>query len=1429
MADAGGIPDPTDPATAPSGTVTPAVPAILPQTPVSRFPASPAYAGATTPVGGNLATSILQEMKAKYGLQDYVPQRLTPYTTAPLAPLGPDDPQYKPPGMGEGDPGADRFGGPVMGPQNLGEAIDWTLKPWSPGMLGGSMQRSLNQGFMGSLYGAAVSWYEMNKAIGTVVDPNYDPFKDGNIQAAGFGNQMSMFYGSQSAQQSQWLIEHIREQQRDAEWMNKSGPAAKTFGFLGGVLGDPSNLLPGDLGIKGAVLLNRIREGTLSGPLLRGLASKPALYGALIDGARSMGLQFAVGTAENALANQLDPTLPGDLSSDLVLPSVIAGSVGLLTGLRSRLAARKLALEVQDPTFLKPEGPPQSGFEGRPYGIRAAVEKIPEPLKEKAKDAAKDQAVEALDEGQPLPAKHPSNGGSFPAGSLATDYGPMRKAEHQASPATAGFHEPVVHSAEGGRGFIETSGGALPPSPPPGRKLRAGELAEQPAMDLAREFHEATGKRLADVEFRTGDPIAEARQMMEDARAGKSLEPEGTTYPAGPTGEGAHQPGSVGAQLSPESLAYQHSVLLAQGRLAPTGIGLEHLPLNPIARAFQGASVAAMRFASDIASTGGLITKANKEGIANLPPVETMYAMRWNKRLVDSLRYMQDQWSAYRTKVATGAGIDPKDVSIDGRSDWRRISEQVGTALKDRSAPGEQPLSYAQFRQRVAEALNKGDADEVSDAASPYVNAATRDQRASLYDYSKNRAVETGVFDEVHEKALYKAQSELRAVEKEADDIAKRSKREGWDATRTRQAEEALIARTEDAKFKLNQMQKKLDDLRDNGPMLNGTAPSYRPRLWDTGALISKEKEFFDRVVPWFQSAAGGSLDQTEAVRITKNIHELISHQNPIYDRGDMADIFNSVAGPGSAHARSFTIPDELVRNFLVNDAEVLARYHIQQMGRAIEFKERFGNLDGAEQIAEIEQDYRRQIIEANKGATEATPEAIRLTAQMKTAITDAQALRDKYYGTYGASPDPHRWDARTIRVAKQFNNLSLLGLSGLSALSDLIRPLMTGRTRRLLRSWPAQPDQRKPQLDPAHEQAGARARGQRHGTAAQRARQRHGRHRRRLRQPLEKFEHGLNQANAWMFVANGLNAVNQIDKEWAHRSIGGRVNNILLASAAEDLGGGGIRIPEADRARFAAAGIGEAEARRIGLQLKIHGVDFGNITMANTTAWRDDYARDVYRSAMNQFVNRTVPTPGIGDTPNWLSTPWGGLIGQYKAFGMGALVRGAYSGLQEGGNRFWYGAAAAVGFGILLNEVRSQLAYGKTTFDKPAPALIVDGIDRSGVLGWFNDVNKAIETLSGHRVGVKPMLGAQNPVTPTLPQVAGTLGGPTAGQAARVVSVANDLVSGHPTAQTMNNWRSLVPGNTLPYARPAFDAAFGSSSYRARPTALAAQGKATP
>ena len=112
----------------------------------------------------------------------------------------------------------------------------------------------------------------------------------------------------------------------------------------------------------------------------------------------------------------------------------------------------------------------------------------------------------------------------------------------------------------------------------------------------------------------------------------------------------AGQTGSVGAQLSPQSALYRREVLLAQGRMAPTGIGMENLPLDPVARTFQGLSVLAMQLVSDLVSTGGRLTVGNLAGriMGTRAPIEMLIEANWGKPVVDLVRSQHDAWHEYK-------------------------------------------------------------------------------------------------------------------------------------------------------------------------------------------------------------------------------------------------------------------------------------------------------------------------------------------------------------------------------------------------------------------------------------------------------------------------------------------------------------------------------------------------------------------------------------------------------------------------------------------------------------------------------------------------------------------------------------------------------------------------------------------------------------
>ena len=222
--------------------------------------------------------------------------------------------------------------------------------------------------------------------------------------------------------------------------------------------------------------------------------------------------------------------------------------------------------------------------------------------------------------------------------------------------------------------------------------------------------------------------------------------PEGTGPTSERTGVGLPpaQPGeqgSVGAALSPQSLVYQREVLLAQGRMAPTGIGMERWPLTPLHRLFMGELVEAMRAAGDLVATGGSITMGNKQGIGSAVPVETLIQSNWEHMALSAVRGMKDDWAESRHAAAAAAGANAgTPVDFSGRSDIRKLGAEVGDAIKRKFSRGEAGLSYNQFLQRVTEGLRNGDADRVADGSTPFVERAISRHRA-VYETTKARMI----------------------------------------------------------------------------------------------------------------------------------------------------------------------------------------------------------------------------------------------------------------------------------------------------------------------------------------------------------------------------------------------------------------------------------------------------------------------------------------------------------------------------------------------------------------------------------------------------------------------------------------------------------------------------------------------------------------
>ena len=99
-----------------------------------------------------------------------------------------------------------------------------------------------------------------------------------------------------------------------------------------------------------------------------------------------------------------------------------------------------------------------------------------------------------------------------------------------------------------------------------------------------------------------------------------------------------------------------------------------------------------------------------------------------------------------------------------------------------------------------------------------------------------------------------------------------------------------------------------------------------------------------------------------------------------------------------------------------------------------------------------------------------------------------------------------------------------------------------------------------------------------------------------------------------------------------------------------------------------------------------------------------------------------------------------------------------------------------------------------------------MNGIDRSGVLGIFMDVNNSIERLTNNSIGLRAAIGANRPYGTDSFDKAGAILGPSVGQLEKIYNISTDWVSGQHNHHTARNVRRLIPLNNIFYLDGIFD-----------------------
>lgn len=576
------------------------------------------------------------------------------------------------------------------------------------------------------------------------------------------------------------------------------------------------------------------------------------------------------------------------------------------------------------------------------------------------------------------------------------------------------------------------------------------------------------------------------------------------------------------------------------------------------------------------------------------------------------------------------------------------------------------------------------------------------------------------------------------------------------------------------------------------------TAMSYFTRVYKREMLrnATTRADFRTRIVDWLRKTGrAADFDSTADMEsLAEDIIDTILGSPA--GRVPLVGQVPKIRGPFKE--RTFSIPDEMIEEFLESDVLVVSARYVRTMAADIETTRVYGSLNAQDAATRIQDEARQASAAAQKAGK--TREANSLLAEGERQARLVQELLNEIRGVRGGPLDPsYTFARRVLKGGRDLNYLRLLGSVLVSSVPDVGRIVMEeGLTRAF---GPLVGDMMRGFKGIRLSVAEARAAG----TAldlmnGQRAAALFDTSDRFL--ASTKFERGLDTSAKLFGRLTLLDAWNTTLKGWTSMVAGTR-----LLRTVDNLASG-RKVSQRDIRKLAQSGISPEMANRIAAEKNKWEVHNGSV-LPNTEDWVDRGAAHAYRTAILRDVDNTIITPGAGDAPLWTSTEWGRTVFQFKRFGMATTQRGLISGLQTRDMATVNGMAIMVALGAAGTALRDMTFE---TRDKPLGQVrsrsnaqwVADAVDRSGIASMLFEMDNMAEKATG--VGAVSSITGQEVSRFAGRDLLGQVFGPTAGLAEDMASATTNALKGDFTRPDLHRLRKLFPGQNLFYLRGLLD-----------------------
>lgn len=497
--------------------------------------------------------------------------------------------------------------------------------------------------------------------------------------------------------------------------------------------------------------------------------------------------------------------------------------------------------------------------------------------------------------------------------------------------------------------------------------------------------------------------------------------------------------------------------------------------------------------------------------------------------------------------------------------------------------------------------------------------------------------------------------------------------------------------------------------------------------------------------------------------------------------------------GRGSAtKERRLLVEDRLIEDFLERDIVAVTHKYLRTVVPDTLLVDKFGDISMSARLKQVVDEYQGLIKEAK---SEAARE--RLVKRRDRDLDLLSAMRDRIRGVNDPPKDPDGPLTRTGRVVRNLNVPVIGGGLVLSAIPDLARFTMVhGMTRSFRHAFlPLLTDLKGLKLSLRETRLAGEALDLVLDSRAELIHDivdDYGRH--------TKFERATTALAKGHGVVSGLAPWNQGMKTLAGAVIQTRIGQLAQKVAK------GAAISKKDVEALAHLGLDEAMLRRIAAQ---PWEQRRSLMLADSPAWTDAGAIRAYRAAVRKSVNETIVTPGQGDLPRLVTSGMGRVIGQFKSFSFASVNRTFLPLLQQRDAAALSGIVMATGLGAAVSALKLKIAgrdeelAGWTT-----ERFIAEGVDRSGVLGFYADMVNMVDTATRGTIGPRALVGGPRLSRYAVQGRVGALLGPTVSQAERLVQVSGAIFSGEVSQGDLRALRRITPYQNLFYVSRLFDMA---------------------